>query len=353
MEATGVYWKPVWHVLEAEPGWQLLLANAQHVKNLPGRKTDASDAAWLAQLLECGLLRGSFVPPRVIQQLRDLTRYRKKLIEERTRETQRVQKLLEDAGIKLDSVVSDVLGKSARTMLEALIRGERDPVVLAELAQTRMRRKIAELRLALEGGFDEHHALMLGLYLEHVDQLGSAIDRLDAEVDRAIRPFSEQRRRLTTIPGVGNRTAEVIIAEIGVDMSRFPTPAHLASWAGMCPGNHESAGKRRSGKARKGDAALRSALCESAWTVSRTHGYLGSLYRQLHRRFGKKGQAKAAFAVGHAILVIVWHLLHDERDYEDLGADFLDRRTDAEARRRYLVRQLESLGHKVTIEPAA
>lgn len=353
MEATGVYWKPVWHVLEAEPGWELLLANAQHVKNLPGRKTDVSDAAWLAQLLECGLLHGSFVPPRAIQQLRDLTRYRKKLIEERARETQRVQKLLEDAGIKLDSVVSDVLGVSSRQMLQALIDGERDPQVLAEMARTRMRPKIAELRLALEGGFDEHHALMLRLHLHHVDELTAAIDRLDEEVDRLIAPFSEQHRRLTTIPGVGKRTAEVIIAEIGVDMSRFPTPAHLASWAGMCPGNHESAGKRRTGKARKGDAALRSALCESAWTVSRTNGYLGSLYRQLHRRFGKKGEAKAAFAVGHAILVIVWHLLHDQRDYEDLGADFLNRRHDAEARRRYLVRQLESLGHKVTIEPAA
>jgi transposase len=353
MEATGVYWKPVWHVLEADPRWQLLLANAQHVKNLPGRKTDVADAAWLAQLLECGLLRGSFIPPRAIQQLRDLTRYRKKLIEERTRETQRIQKLLEDAGIKLDSVVSDVLGKSARQMLQALIDGERDPVLLAEMARTRMRPKIAELRLALEGGFDEHHALMLRLHLTHIDQLTAAIDGLDTQVDRVIAPFSERHRRLTTIPGVGKRTAEVIIAEIGVDMSRFPTAAHLASWAGMCPGNHESAGKRRSGKARKGDAALRSALCESAWTVSRTNGYLGSLYRKLHRRFGKKGEAKAAFAVGHAILVIAWHLLHDERDYQDLGADYLSQRDDAQARTRYLVGQLESLGHMVTIAPAA
>lgn len=353
MEATGVYWKPVWHVLEAEPGWQLLLANAQHVKNVPGRKTDVADAIWLAQLLECGLLRGSFVPPRAIQQLRDLTRYRKKLIEERVRETQRIQKLLEDAGIKLDSVVSDVLGKSARAMLEALIAGERDPVLLAELAQTRMRRKIADLRLALEGGFDDHHALMLRLHLHHVDELTAAIDRLDQEVDRVIAPFGDQHRRLTTIPGVGERTAEVIIAEIGVDMTRFPTAGHLASWAGMCPGNHESAGKRRTGKARKGDAALRGALCESAWVASRTSGYLGSLYRHLHRRFGRKGEAKAAFAVGHTILVIVWHLLHDERDYEDLGADFLDRRNDAEARKRYLIRQLETLGHQVTIDPAA
>jgi len=353
MEATGVYWKPVWHVLEDEPSWELLLANAQHVKNLPGRKTDVADAVWLTQLLECGLLRGSFIPPRPIQQLRDLTRYRKKLVEERVRETQRVQKLLEDAGIKLDSVISDVLGKSARAMLAALIGGQRDPSVLAELAQTRMRPKIADLRLALEGGFDEHHALMLRLHLEHIDQLTASIDGLDKEVDRLIRPFAEQHRRLTTIPGIGKRTAEVIIAEIGVDMSRFPTAAHLASWAGMCPGNHESAGKRRTGKARKGDAALRSALCESAWAASRTNGYLGSLYRQLHRRFGKKGEAKAAFAVGHAMLVIVWHLLHDERDYEDLGADFLAKRNDAEARKRYLIRQLEALGQTVTATPAA
>ncbi len=353
MEATGVYWKPVWHVLEAEPSWELLLTNAQHVKNLPGRKTDVADAIWLCQLLECGLLRGSFIPPRPIQQLRDLTRYRKKLIEERTREIQRIQKLLEDAGIKLDSVVSDVLGKSARAMLEALITGERDPIVLAEMAQTRMRPKIGDLRLALEGGFDDHHALMLRLHLQHVDQLCASIDGLDVEVDRLIRPFVEEHRRLTTIPGVGKRTAEVIIAEIGVDMSRFPTAGHLASWAGMCPGNHESAGKRRTGKARKGDAALRSALCESAWAAARTRTYLGSLYRHLARRFGKKGEAKAAFAVGHSILVIVWHVLHDERDYQDLGADYLEKRNDTAARKRYLIRQLEALGQKVTVEPAA
>jgi transposase len=353
MEATGVYWKPVWHVLEAAPSLGLMLVNAYHVKNVPGRKTDVADAVWLCQLLECGLLRGSFVPPRVIGQLRDLTRYRKKLIEERCRETQRVQKLLEDAGIKLDSVVSDVLGKSARAMLEALTAGERDPAVLAEHARTRMRPKIGELRLALEGGFDAHHALLLRMHLDHIDQLSASIDALDAEVDRVIDPFAAQQRRLMTIPGVGKRTAEVIIAEIGVDMDRFPTAAHLASWAGMCPGNHESAGKRRSGKARKGDAALRAALCEAAWAASRTSGYLGALYRNLLRRFGKKSEAKAAFAVGHTILVIAWHLLHDERDYEDLGADYFARRNDAETRKRYLIRQLQALGQKVTIEPAA
>lgn len=353
MEATGVYWKPVWHVLEAEPTWELLLTNAQHVKNLPGRKTDVADSIWLCQLLECGLLRGSFIPPKPIQQLRDLTRYRKKLIEERTREIQRIQKLLEDAGIKLDSVVSDVLGKSARAMLEALIAGERDVFVLAEMAQTRMRPKIGDLRLALEGGFEAHHALMLTLHLQHVDQLTASIDGLDGQVDLLMLPFAEQHRRLTTIPGIGKRTAEVVIAEIGVDMSRFPTAGHLASWAGMCPGNHESAGKRRTGKARKGDAALRAALCESAWAAARTRTYLGAQYRQLARRFGKKGEAKAAFAVGHSILVIVWHVLHDEVDYQELGADYLDKRHDSDARKRYLIKQLEALGNKVTIEPAA
>jgi transposase len=239
-------------------------------KNVPGRKTDASDAAWLAQLLECGLLRGSFVPPPVIARLRDLTRYRKKLTEGRAAETQRIQKLLEDAGIKLDSVVSDVLGTSAREMLNALIAGVRDPELLAEMARTRMRPKIPELCLALEGRFTQHHALMLEMHLAHVDHLTASIARLDTEVDEVMAPFGEQTRALQTIPGVGKRTAEVIVAEIGVDMNRFPSAGHLASWAGMCPGNHESAGKRRSGRARKGDAALRSALCEAAWAAART-----------------------------------------------------------------------------------
>jgi transposase len=353
MEATGVYWKPVWHVLEAEPSFELLLVNAHHVKNVPGRKTDVSDAVWLCQLLECGLLRGSFVPPRQIAELRDLTRYRSRLTEERTRETQRVQGLLEDAGIKLDSVVTDVLGKSARAMLDALLAGERDVAVLAELAQTRMRPKIPELRLALEGGFGEHHALLLRMHLTHVDQLTMMIEELDVRIDQAIAPFRRQVDRLMTIPGVGERTAEVILAEIGVDMTRFPTAGHLASWAGMCPGNHESAHKRRSGKARKGNAALRAALCEAAWAATHTKGYLGAQYRHLLRRFGKSGQAKASFAVGHTILVIVWHLLASDRDYEDLGGDYFTRRTDAEARKRYLIRQLEELGTKVTVEPAA
>lgn len=354
MEATGVYWRPVWHVLEGLEGVELLLVNAHHVKNLPGRKTDVADACWLAQLLECGLLRGSFVAPAEIAQLRDLTRYRKKLTEERVREAQRIQKLLEDAGIKLDSVVSDVTGKTSRRMLQALMAGEEDTEVLADMAYGRMRAKIGDLRLALEGSFNEHHAFMLGMHLERIDQLSAAIERLDAEVARLTIPFGEQVRLLCTIPGVGRRTAEVVIAEMGVDMSRFASAAHLAAWAGLCPGNHESAGKRRSGQARKGNAALRTALCEAAWAAGRTRDtYLSAQFRRLARRFGSKGLPKAAFALAHTLIVIIWHLLAGNTEYVELGPDYFDRRFGSGAQTRRLVRQLEQLGHRVTLEPAA
>jgi transposase len=320
---------------------------------LPGRKTDVADACWLAQLLECGLLRGSFVPPPVISRLRDLTRYRKKLVEERARETQRIQKLLETAGIKLDSVVSDVNGKAARRMLDALVAGERDVEVMADMALTRMRPKIAELRLALEGRFDAHHALMLSMHLGHVDQLTESIDRLDQEVLREIDPFVEQVRLLCTITGIGQRTAEVVIAEIGVDMTRFPTAKHLASWAGLCPGNHESAGKRRSGKARKGDAALRVALCEAAWSAAKTRDtYLGAQFRRFSRRMGKKNEGKAIFAVAHTMIVIIWHVLANNVAYDELGGDYFDRR-DANVEIRRHVAALQRLGQHVTIKPAA
>ena len=353
MEATGVYWRPVWHVLEGAP-FELLLVIPGHVQNVPGRKTDACDASWLAQLLECGLLRGSFVPDPVMAQLRDLTRYRTKVVQERARETQRIQKLLEDAGIKLDSVVTDVRGVSARRMIEALIAGERDPEVLAEMAMTRMRSKIPELRQALVGRFNEHHALMLRLHLDHIDHLTATEARLDAETDRLMGPFDEQATRLLSIPGIGKRSAEIIVAEIGVDMTRFPTANHLASWAELCPGNHESAGKRKSGRARKGNPALRAALCESAWAASHTKdGYLPVQYRRFLRRFGTKHESKAAFAVAHTLVVIIWHVLNDGTTYNDLGADFFERRNDTATRQRYLVRQLEALGHKVTLEPAA
>lgn len=353
MEATGVYWKPVWYVLEAA-GFELLLVNPAHFKNLPGRKTDVADSEWLAQLLECGLLRGSFIPPREIAQLRDLTRYRTKIVQERTRETQRVQKILEDAGIKLDSVATDVLGVSARRMIEALIAGERDPEVLAEMALGRMRPKIGDLREALVGHFDEHHALMVGMHLDHIDELNAMERRLDVAVDELMAPFGEAATRLLSIPGVGKRVAEVIVAEIGTDMSRFPTARHLASWTGLCPGHHESAGKHRSGKARKGNPALRTAMCEAAWAASHTKDtYLAAQHRRFSRRFGTKGQAKAIFAVAHSMIVIVWHLLANQCSYDELGADYFERRMDTHARQRHLVRQLEALGHKVSLEPAA
>jgi transposase len=353
MEATGVYWKPVWHVLE-DAGFELLLVNPAHFRNLPGRKTDVADSEWLAQLLECGLLRGSFIPPADIARLRDLTRYRTKIVQERVRETQRIQKLLEDAGSKLDSVASDVLGVSCRRMLDALIAGERDPEVLADMALTRMRPKIGDLRQALVGRFGDHHALLLRMHLDHVDQLRAIETRLDSEIDGLMAPFAEAATRLLSIPGVGKRVAEVIVAEIGVDMSRFPTAKHLASWVGLCPGHHQSAGKRRSGRARKGNPALRSAMCEAAWAAA--HGkdtYLAAQFRRFKRRFGTRGETKAIFAVAHTMIVIIWHLLANACTYEELGADYFEQRVDTEARRRHLVRQLEALGNKVTLEPAA
>lgn len=354
MEATGVYWRPVWAMLEPCVDVELLLVNAQHVKNLPGRKTDVADAAWLAQLLECGLLRGSFVPPAEIAGLRDLTRYQTKLIQERAREIQRVQKQLAIAGIKLDSVASDVMGKSSRKMLAALVDGERDVEVLAEMSMAKLRGKIPELRLALEGDLDDHRALMLKMHLDHIDHLTASIDHLETEIDRVIAPFAEQRRQLCTIPGIGERVSARVIAEIGVDMNRFPTAAHLASWAGLCPGNDESAHKRRSGRARKGDQALRTTLCEAAWVASRTpNNYLAAQYRRFCRRMGRRNQAKANFAVAHTLIVIIWHVLHDGADYTDLGPDHFEQRNDTAAHTRRLVAQLQRLGHKVTLTPAA
>jgi len=354
MEATGVYWRPVWAALEDLDGVELLLVNAQSVRKVPGRKTDVADACWLAQLLECGLLRGSFVPPPTLSRLRDLTRYRKKLIEDRSREILRVQKVLETAGIKLDSVVSDVMGKSARAMLGALIAGERDTDVMADLALRRLRAKIAELRLALEGRFGDHHALMLSMHLAHIDHLSAAIERLDAQIDREIAPFAASVRRLSTIPGIGQRTAQVVIAEIGVDMTRFPSAQHLASWAGLCPGNHESAGKRRSTKTPFGNRPLRAGLCEAAWCASRTKNtYLAAQFRRFARRFGKKNENKAIVAVAHTMVVMIWHMLTTETDYVELGADYFDRHGNTQAQTRRLVAQLERLGHTVTLTPAA
>lgn len=349
MESTGQYWKPVWFVL-AEAGFELALVNARHVKMVPGRKTDVADAAWLAELAEHGLLRGSFVPPEAIARLRDLTRYRRRLIQTAAQEHQRVEKVLEDAGIKLDVVASDLFGASGRAMLRALVDGERDPEVLAEMAKGVLRKKMPALRAALAGHFGEHHALLVGIALDHIETLAAAVARLDAQVEAELAPFAEALAHLDTIPGVGRRTAEEIVAETGADMSVFPTPAHLASWAGMCPGNNSSAGKRRSGRTRQGNAWLKAALTEAAWAASHARDtYLAAQFWRLARRIGRK---RAAIAVGHSILVIAWHLLSEDCDYRDLGGDYFVTR-DAEHSRRRAVHQLEALGFKVNLEPSA
>jgi transposase len=345
MEATGVFWRPVWAILE--DGFECVLVNARHVKQVPGRKTDVSDAAWLCQLAEAGLLRASFVPPKPIRALRNLTRYRKTQIQERAREANRLHKALEDTGIKLDCVASDILGKSGRAMLDALVNGTRDPEVLAELARGRMRAKIPALKEALEGRFDHLHAVWIGAILEHIDFLDGQIASLTEAIGEQIAPFEQAVELLCTIPGVQRRTAEVIIAEIGVDMAVFPTDKQLASWAGMCPGNDQSAGKRRSGKTRNGSKWLDWALEESAMAAIRTKDvYLAAQYARLRPRRGHK---KALGAVKHSILIACWHMLSTGELYVDLGGDYF-RQRDPEKITKRLVAQLESLGHKVILE---
>jgi transposase len=350
MEATGVFWKPVWFVLEEGP-FELLLVNARNMRMVPGRKTDVADAGWIAQLLEVGLLRGSLVPPPVIRELRDLTRYRKRLIQDRTREGQRVEKVLEDAGIKLASVASQTMSVSGRAMIDALIAGERDPAVLADLAKKRMRSKIPELTRALHGRFGDHHAAMLRLHLAHIDHLDAIIVDLDRQIDTKLVPFDEARRRLMTITGVGKTTAEVLIAEIGVDMSAFPTAAHLASWAGICPGNNESGGKRRSGRTNPASPWLTDALIQASWAAARSRDtWLSARFWRLARRIGKK---KALIAVAHSMVIAIWHIHTEQCDYIDLGTDWWDKRADPARETERLRRRLEALGHRVTLEPAA
>jgi transposase len=347
MEASGVYWKAPWAILEDE--FECLLVNARHVKQVPGRKTDVADAAWLCQLVEAGLLRASFVPPKPIRTLRNLTRYRKAQIGERQREANRLHKILEDTGIKLDCVATDILGKSGRAMLNALVGGTTDPAVLAELAQGRLRQKLPALREALEGRFDAEHGIVVAAILAHIDFLDEQISLLSDAIEEQIRPFAAAVELLCTIPGVQRRTAEVIVAEIGTDMSVFPSASHLASWAGLCPGNDESAGKRRSGRSRKGSKWLGIALTEAAQANTRSRdSYLSAQYRRLKTRRGHK---RAIGAVRHSIIIAVWHMLTTGEIYRDAGSDYFTR-LDPEKQTRRLIAQLEQLGHIVTLQEA-
>jgi len=348
LESTGVYWKAPWNVLESS--FTLLLVNAQHIKQVPGRKTDVRDCEWIADLLRHGLLKASFVPDLPQRELRELTRYRTTLIRERTAERNRIQKTLEGAGIKLGSVASDVLGTSGRLMLEALVEGTTDAASMADLAQGSLRTKLPQLERALTGRVRAHQRFLIAHQLAHLDGLHELIEQLSQEIAERLRPFHDKLERLDGITGVGLRTVEVFLAEIGTDVARFPSAAHLASWVGLCPGNNESAGKRKSGKVRKGDVWLRTALIEAAQAASRSKDtYLASQYHHLAARRGKK---KAIVAVAHSILRIVWHLLEHDCTYVDLGSRYLEERDRQQIQRR-LVRRLEAFGYTVKLEPAA
>jgi len=345
MESTGVYWKPIYNILESR--FTVLLVNARHLKQVPGRKSDVRDCQWIAQLLQHGLLKGSFVPPRAQRELRDLTRHRAQLVEEKTRTVNRLHKVLEDGNIKLASVATDILGVSGRAMLEALMEGQEDPVKLADFAQRQLRGKIPELEKALEGHLTEHHRFMLRLLWKELAQQEELIAELDRKIEEHTRPFANEIERLDAVPGVDRRVAEVALAEVGSDVKPFPTHSHVASWAGMCPGNEESAGKRQRQRLTPGNRWLKRSLVQAAWAASHTkHTYLASQYRRLA---GRRGRKRALVAVGHSMLVIFYHMLKDRTTYKDLGGDFFDR-LEPERLTRYYVKRLEDLGHKVTLE---
>jgi transposase len=349
LEATGDYWRGAFYLLEDD--LNVILVNAAHAKGLPGRKTDVADSAWLCQLGECGLLKASLVPPEPIRQLRDLTRYRASLTADRSREAQRLEKELEDAGIKLSAVATDILGVSGRLMLQALIDGERDVHALAQMAKARMRTRIPDLVQALTGNFGEHHAFLCRMHLERIDQLTAAIEELNERIEESMRPFAVQLELLQTIPGVGRSVAEVIIAETGGDMTRFRTAGNLASWAGTTPGHYESAGRKRSGKTRHGNRWLAQCLGTAAMAASRTRNttYLGARYRRLVPRTGK---LKAIVALEHSILIAVWHMLTDQVPYHDLGGDYFDQLDPDRAKRRAIA-QLHRLGYQVALTTLA
>jgi transposase len=347
MEATGVYWKPVWHIL-SDGEFELVLANAAHIKNVPGRKTDVNDATWIADLLAHGLIRASFVPEAGIQELRGLMRTRKQLVREQTSHTQRLQKTLEDANIKLDVAISDILGVSGRAMIEALIGGEVDPVKLADLAHRRIKASPDKLRAALHGRVTGHHRFLLRLHLRQIDALGALISEIDTEVDKHLAPFRTAIQQLRTVPGIAALAAPTIVSEIGVDMSRFPTAGHLLSWAGMCPGSNESAGKRRSSRLKKGAPWLKTTMIQAAWAASRKKGsYYQAQFQRLKSRHGPK---KAICAVAASMLTAIYHMLKDGTDHQDLGADHFDRRSKQTKTGR-LIKQLAVLGYHVEIRP--
>ena len=346
MESTGVYWKPVYNLLEEE--FTVWVVNAHHIKAVPGRKTDVKDAEWIADLLKHGLVRPSFIPDRPQRELRELVRYRRSLIQERSREVNRIQKVLEGANIKLASVASDALGASGRAMLAAIVVGEEDPKVLADLAKGQLRDKRRELEEALRGMVGPHQRLLLATQLRHIDFLEQEIGRLDAEVAQRLSPFEEELQVVDTIPGIARRGAEGILAEMGTDMSRFATPGHLASWAGVCPGNNRSAGKRKRSPTKGGNVSLQSTLVEAARAAARTRTYLGAQYHRLAPRIGAN---RAAMAVAHSIAVILHSLLKTKTPYIDLGANYFDER-DQQATLRRAVRRIERLGFKVTVEAA-
>ncbi len=347
MEATGDYWKPFYYLLEDGP-FELMLVNARQVKNVPGRKSDVSDATWLAELGAHGLVRGSFVPPEPIRRLRDLTRTRTAITRERSREYQRLEKLLEDAGIKLSSVASDISGVSGRLMLDALIDGERDPAALADLAKRRLRSKIPSLTEALTGQFRDHHAFLAKVHLDLIDQHSHAVEELTARIEVVIEPFRGARDLMITIPGISVLVADVIIAETGADMHRFPTAGHLASWAGTCPGNNESAGRIKSTKTRPGNPYLKGALGIAALSAARSHDtYLASKHRRIASR---RGPVKALVAVEHAILIAIWNMLTNGVFYDDLGGDYFTRLNPDKTKNRAL-NQLRQMGYEFTLNP--
>lgn len=347
MEATGVYWRPVWHIL-GDGEFELLLANAAHVKNVPGRKTDVNDATWLADLLAHGLVSGSFVPDDRTQELRSLLRTRKQFVRERSRHTLRLQKTLEDANIKLDSVISDIVGLSGRRMIEALVAGESDPIKLAQMAHRNLKASPQELCDALRGRVTRHHRFLLALHLEQIDTIDEVVDRIDGEVEAGLEPFRSAAQQLISIPGVGPLAARGIVAEIGIDMSRFPTSGHLISWAGLCPRNDESAGKRRSNRMRKGAPWLKTTLVQCAWAaVRRKTCYL---HAQFHRLRARRGAKKAIGAVAASILTAAYHMLKDGTLYQEVGPQHFERR-DRSAQARHLVARLLTLGYRAELSP--